>query len=50
MHRAETDVTMLLECAVVMGDQFVEWANQNAKQFCIVEMISRNRFSTSTFY
>lgn len=47
VHKAEGDVTMLLECAATMGDQFVDWANQNAKHFSeIPAMIPGKSIST----
>ncbi|CAH1975435.1 unnamed protein product [Acanthoscelides obtectus] len=32
-HHAEADVQMLIECAAVLGDVFVDWANRNARKF-----------------
>lgn len=33
VHRAECDVKMLIECAAIYGEEFVDWAKKNAKPF-----------------
>lgn len=33
-HQAESDVNMLLECAVALEEDFTNWSNRNAKRFC----------------
>ncbi|KAG5881768.1 hypothetical protein JTB14_005531 [Gonioctena quinquepunctata] len=33
LHHAEGDVLMLITCAATLGDKFVDWANENAKNF-----------------
>lgn len=36
-HQAEADVKMMLDCAVFLGEKFVDWANNNAKLFTEIE-------------
>lgn len=32
-HQAEADVQMMLECALVVGEEFINWSNKNAILF-----------------
>lgn len=38
-HNAECDVNMLLECAAILGEDFVDWANENARKFNEIPMM-----------
>nr|CAH7728705.1 unnamed protein product [Callosobruchus chinensis] len=42
-HHAEADVQMLIECAAVLGDEFVDWANKNARKFSDVPAMSSGK-------
>ncbi|XP_022900002.1 uncharacterized protein [Onthophagus taurus] len=39
-HRAEDDCNMLIECAATLGQEFVDYANENAKKFCDIPMMT----------
>ncbi|VEN45237.1 unnamed protein product [Callosobruchus maculatus] len=42
-HHAEADVQMLIECAAILGDKFVDWANRNARKFSDVPAMSSGK-------
>nr|CAI5863829.1 unnamed protein product [Callosobruchus analis] len=42
-HHAEADVQMLIECAAVLGDEFVDWANKNATKFSDIPAMSSGK-------
>lgn len=39
-HNAEGDVNMLIMCAATLGDEFVDWANRNAKKFLDIPIMT----------
>lgn len=38
-HQAECDVNMLLDCAVALDDDFIDWSNTNAKKLCDIPVM-----------
>lgn len=42
-HRAEYDVNMIIECAATYGEEFVNWAKENAKPFDEIPLLQIGR-------